>query len=220
MEQIIFAVLLVIGAAVSVLIVLSSRRVFVPRVGQNIGSAATDLCMLSRAWPAEMEFNGIVLRGWPWSRAGELAAQYHATLESDRRRYQESDEGKAAEVDRLRRVAEAQTVVDAYVTSLHNAEEMTTQEAVDFMAGIRDATDLIGVDSKAKTIVLGFERLGFVAGVRCGDDFDGDDPEIYGRWLVGRALDGLSVPPYAIHQVFWKFHKEYQAMSMPAEAVQ
>lgn len=155
-------------------------------------------------------FNGQLLRAEPGGATADVVAAYEREASAAAERWRRSPKGRAtAKADALE-VASLQARADdaaRYVGYL----DLSDQAAVlAFLCDLQPCSDRIGVKIDSHEILVAFAFGGLVPGMCVGEQFKADDRDVFFRWLVGQALDGLANGP-AIHGIFHKFADEWRA---------
>lgn len=154
------------------------------------------------------DFNGVTLVADQQSTALGIVAIYDAESTARATAYRNSPEGREAERQREARRSDLQARHDAYMRKLPTLDFTNEVAVLDWLCGIQDATDHVGVIVRRETILATFERHGFKPNVNCGADFRKGSRDNEYRWLVGQALETLRV--CAIHSLIHKFAKEWK----------
>lgn len=180
--------------------------------GTRIEAAAATLVGAANAVGAEVvaTFNGVRLRAKPGCEAAEVVASYHLESEVRGAAYRASPEGKAAARREAEDVAALQARAIALTGRLGDLDFSDQGAVLDYLADLQPCSDRMGVIVHGEAIAAAFERAGFTPNACAGDAFDSEDRDVFFRWLVGQALDGLTQGP-AIHGVFHKFAAEWRA---------
>lgn len=190
---------------------MTTEQVYIPP-GTHIEAAAARLVgkanMVGRTVVAS--FNDVELRAAPGARAQDVVAAFDKACAEARARYAASPEGLAAAQEAVGEVARLQLVADGVAAALDTLD-FADQEAILALLGkLQPASDRIGVKVRAGEIAAAFAARGLEPGMCIGDQFNPNDRDVFFRWLVGQALDGLANGP-AIHGIFHKFADEWRA---------
>lgn len=179
--------------------------------GQHIARAAEELSSAANEHGAATgTFNDIVLTALRGQPPQEIVASFDEQLRESGRRYRESPAGIAAAKAAASRLSDSQAIYDGHMASLAVLDFNSQAAILDWLCGIQDATDHVGVLTIPSEITLAFAKHGYEPGVYCGDKFDGESPDIFARWVIGQALDGLQKIG-AIHPIIHKFAGQWKS---------
>ena len=76
-----------------------------------------------------------------------------------------------------------------------------------WLCEIQEISDHPGVGIEKGRVISIFLSYGFLVNDALGDDFDGEDKEIFARYIIGQALSTLSY--CSIHPVVKTFYKSW-----------
>jgi hypothetical protein len=178
--------------------------------GTHISEAAIQLVDAAELYgEACGTFNEIELRASKGTEAAAVVASFNAQLDAREEAWNASPEGISYRAKQLAEIAAAQEKHDAMVAGLATLDFANGVAVLDWICGIQDATDHVGVNVARDQIISQFAAHGFEPNVNCGDAFKADDRENVLRWIVGQALDGLR--SVAIHGIIHKFAGEWKS---------
>lgn len=155
-------------------------------------------------------FNGVTLRAEPGSSAPDIAAEYDRKQAEASARWRRSAKGRAAAKASAEEVAALQSQANALAVAVGNLDLSDQPAVLTFLGDQQKCSDRVGVRVDAQEILVAFAFGGLTPNMCVGDAFNADDRDIFFRWLVGQALDGLANGP-AIHGMFHKFCDDWRA---------
>ncbi len=182
--------------------------------GCHINRAAE---MLISAAPARGLFNEIEMTASPGETVDLVAGRYHAESEARAKAWHESPAGIADAERNRAEIAHLQAKHDSLIAAMPALDINDRVAVLDWLCGVQEASDRIGVKVSREQIILAFGGYGYFAGDCCGDAFVAGDADVEFRWLVGQALDGLSSTG-AIHGLFHKFARQWKAKHSTQES--
>ena len=162
------------------------------------------IAQLIIAAPAFCVFNGIRIEANVGDKVSTILGKWEAAVAKRREEYEASDEHKEWEHRSALKVASLNEVIINAVDALPHLDLDDLGQVLAWIDSIVDATNHTGVDmSKLQpAMVAAFEAHGFTKSMFVGDAFDGDDRDIYAKWLIGQAMSFLMNPPCAIHDMW------------------
>lgn len=161
---------------------------------------------------AEGAFNGIILTASTDTRPESIVVAYDHECKERAAAYRASPEGIAAQAERERTRAEAQTKHDVLMRRLPRLNFGDQVAVLDWLCDMQGPSDHAGVIVRRDTILATFAKHDFLPGVNCDADFRPEVRDNVHRWLVGQCLDGLE--RLAIHHTVHKFAAEWKAKFM------
>lgn len=177
--------------------------------GETITSAGKRLvdaaCQSGRAVGT---FNGVELTAQPGTTADDVVRWYDSEWERRSREWAESAEGKASIAAREEERKRLQAVHDDLIAKLETLDFKDDAEVIDWLSQMVDPSDRIGVSIDRARILEAFKAHGLVPNMNVGPEFKSSDRQIFYRWLVGQALDGIE--KISIHGIFHKFAREWR----------
>jgi len=181
-------------------------------VGTDIESACRQLVQAAQNAPgryAQCEFNGVTITATANSEPTDLVDQWRADMAQKAEEYRKSPAGIKAAQEAEERLKAAQATYDRCIGRLPGLDFGNDAALLDWMAEIQDAADHIGVKAHTTLILKFFRDYGFVPGMNCGKDFDGDDSHNFAA-SIGQCLDGFRAVG-APHQVVHRFIEDWKA---------
>lgn len=125
-----------------------------------------------------------------------------------------SDKGKAASLKSDNKTAQLQFVMDNAIVKLQSLDFTNQVEILDWICSIQDASDHTDVHTDSTFILMLFNMNGYLPDVNTGDEFDGDDPDNFARYIIGQALSGLRTVG-VVHHVVTRFAGEWKNKFYP-----
>lgn len=180
--------------------------------GTHISAAATALVAEANriGKPATMTFNGIDLTALPGGDAASIVSDHDRLSAESAERWRASIAGQAAAAESVAQITRLQAVVDDLVARLPSLDFDSHGSVIDFLAELQPCTDRIGITVQSAAVVAAFADHGLTPNMCVGWNTSSPTEDVFYRWLVGQALDGLTKGP-AIHGVFHKFANEWRA---------
>ena len=179
--------------------------------GMTIKEAAI---RLRSAAPARASFNGIDIAATGGETEGDIVAAYYAASEARTAAWEASDEGKASRAREERARAEAQRSVDAALRILPTIDWSDHAAPLTWLCEAQPSMDRAGVTFDRAAVVALFRAHGYEANVYCGAAFDPKSRDIFARWVIGQALDGIATVG-APHQVIERFARDWRETFPP-----
>lgn len=159
--------------------------------------------------PVQGQFNDIVLVADLATTPDDIVVAFNRECARRSKEYRNSPEGKRAAAETEQRRSAAQSKHDALMAALPSLDMSNDTAVLDWLCGMQEPSDHVGVIIRRSTIVSVFESAGFVANANTGKNYkEGDRANMF-RYLVGQALDGLKRGP-AIHPIIHKFSDEWR----------
>lgn len=179
--------------------------------GQHLARAAEEMVVLAKFTkrPCSTDFNGIELTATHESNADAIVDFYHHASERRAEEYRNSPEGKAAAAKALARKRALQLQMNSAMAELPKLDLSNLGEVIAWFGKIQPPSDRIDIKTPVEKIIPLFEEAGYVANANCGGEYDENDMENAGRYLVGQALAGLKEMG-AIHQIYPHFEQQWR----------
>ncbi len=156
-------------------------------------------------------FNEISLIAFPGATAAEIETNYNDQNERRHREYLASPEGIAEERRNQAEIEAAQEKVAELMAELSKLNYMDCEAVLDWFCDLQPASDRSGVTVPNAEICEAFRAVGYQSNCNLGKDFDENDPENFGRYIIGQCLAMLENPPFAIHHVLLNFADKWKA---------
>lgn len=178
--------------------------------GMHIDNAAKILVAAAlEHGEARGTFNDVELIATAAVSPADVVASFHEQSDARAEAWRASPEGIAYAERQQAEVRAAQQKHGDMVAALDGLDFNSGAAVLDWVCGIQDATDRVGVTVDRERIISTFAAHGFEPNVNCGGAFKADDRDNVLRWIVGQALDGLR--HVAIHGVIHKFAADWKA---------
>ena len=175
--------------------------------GTHVSEAAK---LVAANAPARCEFNGIEIV----ARGGESTEQLVATWEAERAdraaAWEASDEGRAYRAQEAKQRWDAQLSVNAALRILPTIDWSDYAQPITWLCEVQSSMDRAGVTFARSAVTEVFRSHGYEPGVFCGEAFDGTSRDIFARWLIGQALDGIERVG-APHSMIRRFAEDWRA---------
>ena len=140
-----------------------------------------------------MVFNGVTLYITGRDTVEGVEARFHAEMKRRWEKYNNSPAGRRQAAKSAADLVRSQAEMDAAMVDLATLDFGNIEAVVNWMCRIQKPADHGSVKKPREFIIATFAEHGYLPKVNCGDDFDGEDVDNYGRYLVGQALDGIKV---------------------------
>ena len=174
--------------------------------GTHIEKAAEILCNFA---PARATFNGIEIRArYATTRAADLVATW--TRRNDARCVAWSPAREAQKRADAEDVRAKQVHIRNMVAGLPAIDWTDHAGPIAWLCTMQNAADRVGVVYDRGAVILAFALAGYERNVYCGDTFDGNDRNIFARWLIGQALEGIAAHG-APHGMIHRFADDWRA---------
>lgn len=178
--------------------------------GTHISEAARRLAVMAEnLGEARCMFNDIELTAKRGDTPEQIAAAYDKECAERGARWRSSPEGKAAAAASAAEIADLQARGEALIAGLPDLDFNDQPAVVDWLSALQPCTDRLGVNLDGGLVVNTFSRHGLTPGMCCGALFDENNGDIYFKWLVGQALDGLA-HGRPIHGMFHSFADQWR----------
>jgi hypothetical protein len=166
---------------------MTDRNIIDPLAGTHIRSAAEE--MVARI-PSACSFNGAELVADVGTTVNDIVATYHASIDAMGKACRGSPERIAADEETQALRIESRRLALGLLNRLEAIDWSDLAAVVQWIDALAQPSDAL-TRPEADIVIAVFDAHGFRPGMFCGAAFNGDDREIYARWLVGQALDGL-----------------------------
>lgn len=175
-------------------------------IGQHFISAIREMAEMANRSKAEvkMEFNGKEYSVLPGVDVQEVVDAFEKKLRDEEEEYRKSPE--CAERERVwaaERLAQTEKFNELWEVK---PDFTDLDSVVDWLCKL-SIIDSINMSNFG--IVEVFEENGYLPNAYTYDKFDIDSREIFARWLIGQALDGINIVG-AIHPVFMNHAKQWK----------
>lgn len=187
--------------------------------GQHISEAAREAIALAGRMQRSVrfKFNGVSLVVGGDDEPGAVVARFEAEMEAQHKAWKASLPGQAVEAERRSEIDRLQSTADDLAGRVDTLDFSDQGAVLDFLAALQPCSDRGGVTVQNAEIVAAFAAAGLTPNMDLHSPHLGVDRNVYFRWLVGQALDGLTSGP-AIHGAFHKFADEWRA-KWPSAAI-
>jgi len=190
--------------------------VYDPLAGSHLSVCLEEMARLAKDFKRTFTatFNGLPITAAPGVDAATLAKEWERESENRSKAWRESKEGKkyAALQDSIKQAAVA--TVARCVSRLDSLDFSDIAAVLGWVEEIQEASDHIGSWAGAgvspRDVASVFVAHGYLQNANCDADFNGEDRENFGRYILGQAIDGLSSIG-AIHPICHKFIAEWRA---------
>jgi hypothetical protein len=174
--------------------------IYTPDKGEHIVSAVKEMALVANANNAivTMQFNEETVTVWPEDDLNEVIAAYQEKINK------KSPEQEAyREVILERKYAQRETLL---TLCKEKPDFNSLESCINWFVEV-GKLDLISISHLP--IAELFEKHGYLPNVYINDEFNPEDKEIFGRWLIGQALHciqkaGTIYPMFSKHAEYWK----------------
>lgn len=155
------------------------------------------------------KFNGVQLFATPKKSPSTMRWEFDIASDRELREYHKSKEYLEYKKKREIELAANQVEVDRLISILPQAIQSGLSDTVAWCSAFSQIADDIGLKYSCADISELLVQAGYVDGENCNLDKGAyRDSVIFGRWIVGQAINGLNqqLPP---HPITKKFADEY-----------
>lgn len=178
--------------------------------GTHISAAAVQLVEAAKAHgSARAKFNDIELIADADISPEAIIDQFDRDSAARAQAYRQSPEGVAAAKASTDEIEGLQAEADKLVGRLADLDFADQGAVLTWLGELQPCSDRIGVKVDGQLVLAAFATHDLTPDMCVGPAFNGDDCDVFYRWLVGQALDGLERGP-AIHGIFHKFAAEWR----------
>jgi hypothetical protein len=185
--------------------------------GERIENAVCELVALANEYeePVKADFNGVDIIAQPGDDPAELQTKWSADMDRKAEEYRNSPEGQRVAREAEERKQKLQAEANRLMSVLDEVDFSDLGAVIDWLEAMQDPSDHIGINFDRQHVLDTFEKHGYQPSVYTYGEFDENDREVYARWMIGQALDGIRQIG-AIHGLIHKFAKSWREKFSPS----
>lgn len=165
---------------------------------------------LRSAAPARAIFNGIEIRATGTETEADIIAAWETEREARVAAWEASPEGQASKARDAQERWDAQFAVNALLAALPTIDWTDHAAPIGWLCAAQPHMDRVGVTFDRSAVLACFKEHGYEVSAFCGEAFDGKSRDIFARWLIGQALDGIEQVG-APHGIVERFAADWRA---------
>lgn len=139
------------------------------------------------------EFNGVKFYVTKDATQASLLQYFDETMDSQREAYKNSDEYKKKQKEEEKELLYLNRQANTLVSELQTLDFSDYQKVLFWVNQFQPYSNRTGVNSFSDTVLKTFAAHGYEINAYTGEAFDENNPEKYARYIIGQALDGISL---------------------------
>ena len=185
--------------------------IYIASAGQHLAKAVFEMIAVANLTKRSCttQFNDITITVLPGGSLEAVMENFRIKTDQQNLAYQNSPAGKAATARRLKQKRALQLQMNKAMAELPKIDLSNISNAIAWLDKIQSPSDRIGIKTPVEQIVPLFEIAGYAANENCGEKFDENDKENFGRYIIGQALSFLKEAG-SIHQIFPVFAQRWR----------